>query len=154
VLIYDRADGSKRRRYVTKRQGGWYVGLPEAPYPLHGKSELVEADTVYVCDNEETEEGCFNISLCATTALLAPLQPELTDWSPLEDKNVVILPSCGEAGSRYADQVAQLALAAGALSVKIVALPGLKDGESLNEWISQCEEVADWETEFVTIRAE
>lgn len=49
------------------------------------------------------------------------------DWSPLADRHVVIWPDADKPGAAYANDVARLALEAGALSVRIVDVSGLPD---------------------------
>lgn len=140
IMRYDRPDGSKRYKVITQYRGGWYIGWPPTPYMLFAKNRLINADTVYVCEGEKTANYCSALGLPATTSMGGPFRAALSDWSPVEEKHVVILPDEDEPGRKYAQDVAQLVLAAGALSAKIVTLPGLDDGQDLCDWVASFEE--------------
>ncbi len=136
VLRYDKPDGSRKFRVISQYKGGWYIDqLPPVPFHLYLREKLVEAETIYVCEGERTTSYAYELGLTGTTSLGGPFQARLSDWSPLEDKHVVVLRDADDKGLKYAEEVAQLALAAGARSAKIVTLPGLNEGEGLVEWI-------------------
>lgn len=55
-----------------------------------------------------------------------------TDWSPIAGRRIVIWPDADDPGTRYADDVADMARRAGAASVHVVKLPaGLPEGWDL-----------------------
>ena len=68
------------------------------------------------------------VGLVATTSAHGAKSAKGSDWSPLAGRDVVILPDHDDAGERYADDVARLATAAGAKSVRVVRLVELWAG--------------------------
>ena len=62
---------------------------------------------------------------------------QLTDWSPLAGRSVAILRDEGENGARYAAKVAAILAALDPpADVRIVRLPGLSDGEDIEQWLA------------------
>ena len=129
-------DGSKTYRVASKYRGNWYLDLPESPCFLYRQGELDEARSVYVCGSEKTADLALSIGLAATTSLGGPTRAAMSNWFPVQGKHVFILRDFDEAGLKYAEEVAQLCLAAMAESVRIVTLPGLNEGENLVEWLA------------------
>jgi putative DNA primase/helicase len=123
---------------ICQYEGRWYGSFPAPPYLLYQRYEWIDAETVYVCEGEKSADAVENLGFAATTSLGGPTMPERSDWSPLRGKQVVVLRDLDEKGRFYAEQVAQLCLGNGALSVRIVALPELKVDESVSEWLA-CE---------------
>lgn len=58
-----------------------------------------------------------------TTSMGGSKAPTNTDWSPLAGRDVTVWPDNDTPGRTYADNVAQLATAAGAASIRIVEVP-------------------------------
>lgn len=136
VLRYDKPDGSKKYRVITKYKGGWYIDqMPPVPYPIYRKNHFLEVETVYVFEGEENAGLGCDLGLHSTTSMGGPTEAALSDWSPLEEKHVVIVRDFDAQGLKYAEEVAQLVLAAGAYSAKIVTLPGLSEGQGIQQWV-------------------
>lgn len=136
VLRYDRPEGASEFKVLAPYAGGWYVDYPPAPYPLFRKDSLATAKTVYVCQSEQSASAAESFGLRATTPLGGHDKAELNDWSPLKDKDVVVISELGDASTAYADDVAQLALAAGAETVRIYKTESsMGHPASLTKWI-------------------
>jgi hypothetical protein len=58
-----------------------------------------------------------------TTSMHGSKSPHLSDWAPCAGHEIIIWPDHDQPGRDYADTVAVLATAAGATSVRIVAVP-------------------------------
>ena len=137
VLLYNLGIGRKEYSVLSEHKGKWYCDFPEPPYLLYQRYQWTDAETVYVCEGEKTADAAESMGLAATTSLGGPTKAALSDWSPLEGKQVVVLRDFDEPGRLYAEEVAQRCLGAGARSAKIVTLPKLKEGEGLIEWIGE-----------------
>lgn len=146
VFIFEHLDGTRNVRHASRNGGRWYLDWPEPPYLLFDREKVRQKERVFVCDNEWAASLVQKWELGAGTTSLGGL-PWITrtDWSPLADKEVVILPRRNVEGATYAVQVAQHALTAGALSVKILKIPELEEGENLVDWWgrSGCDAQAD-----------
>ena len=126
-----------RKSYTTFSQhdGRWYYNYPKPPYLLYQRYAWGNAETIYICEGERTSDAVEALGLPATTSLGGPFEAKKSDWTPLKDKKVVILSDYDDKGLNYAREVAQLCLGVGALSAKIVMVPGVKMGEGPCEWI-------------------
>jgi putative DNA primase/helicase len=136
VCRYDRPNLPKKYRVITNYKGGWYVDYPPVPHMLYGKHLLLEAETVFVCEGEKATDAARSIGFYSTTSMGGPHKAADSDWTTLEEKHVVIIRDFDDDGLKYAQDVAQLVLKAGAYSARIVTLPGLNVGEDIVEWIA------------------
>lgn len=147
VVRWDKPDGTKDIRPVSKNGSGWYQGGMPAPRPIYRLPDVIEShDWIYIVEGEKSAEAARLIKLTATTSPNGPNAAHLADWSPLAGKDVVICPDNDAAGESYANAVA------GALRklsppplIKVVRLPGLKEGEDIFDWIER-RDAADSET--------
>jgi len=127
VVRWDKPDGSKDIRPVSLSSdgSGWIIGGMSLLRPLYGLPELLAAPAetrVYVCEGEKAADAARYMGLLATTSSHGAQSAGKTDWSPLKDRVVVILPDHDGAGERYAADVAQLCMKAGAKSVQTLRL--------------------------------
>ena len=78
-----------------------------------------------VLEGEKTCDAGKELFLAyvVVTSMNGAMAPHLTDWSPLEGRNVVGLPDNDINGQRYVRTVAALVLKEGALEFRIVQLP-------------------------------
>jgi hypothetical protein len=153
VCRYDRPNLPKKYRVITQYKGGWYVDYPPVPHMLYGKHLLLDAQTVFVCEGEKATEAARSIGFCTTTSMGGPHKAADSDWTTLEEKDVVIIRDFDDDGLKYAQHVAQLVLKVGACSAKIVTLPGLNVGEDIVEWIANHGPNLDCEMLHSEIRA-
>lgn len=115
-----RADGS-----------GWCIGGMPTPRPLYGLPDLLATPAgsrVFIVEGEKAADAARAVGLVATTSPHGSKSASKADWSPVAGRDVVILPDHDDAGERYADDVARLATAAGAKSVRVVRLVELWAG--------------------------
>lgn len=112
-------------RPVSKTPAGWIIGGMPTPRPLYALPDLLTTPAgsrVYVTEGEKAADAARAVGLTATTSPHGSKSASKADWSPLAGREVVILPDHDEAGERYADDVARLATAAGAKSVRVIRL--------------------------------
>lgn len=127
VARWDGPNG-KTIRPVSHTPAGWIIRAMPAPRPLYGLPELratTPGDRVYVTEGEKAADAARALGLVATTSAGGARAAAQSDWSPLAERDVVILPDHDDAGEKYAADVARLARAAGARSVRVVRLAGL-----------------------------
>lgn len=130
VLRWDRPDGKKDIRPVSRKAdgSGWIIGGMPETRPLYGLPDLLATPAgsrVFVVEGEKAADAARAVGLPATTSPHGSKSAGKADWSPLAGRDVVILPDHDQAGERYAADVARLARASGAASVRVVRLADL-----------------------------
>ncbi len=125
--------GKPRKRIlpVSKTAAGWIIGGMPTPRPLYGLRELLATNPgarIYITEGEPAADAVRALGLTAITSPHGSKSAAKTDWSPVTGREVVILPDHDDAGDLYADDVARLARAAGAKSVRVVRLVELWQG--------------------------
>ncbi len=118
-------------RPVSKTPAGWSIGGMPTPRPLYGLPDLLATPAgsrVFIVEGEKAADAARAVGLVATTSPHGSKSAAKADWSPVAGREVVILPDHDEAGERYADDVARLAAAASAKSVRVVRLVELWAG--------------------------
>ena len=129
VVRWNTPTGKNVRPVSRKADGsGWCIGGMPAPRPLYALPDLLATPTgsrVYVTEGEKAADAARAVGLTATTSPHGSKSAGKVDWSPVAGRDVVILPDHDPAGERYADDVARLATAAGAKSVRVVRLVDL-----------------------------
>ena len=129
----------KTFRPVARHGDHWVIGGMPEPRPLYRLTELAAADRVYIVEGEKVADKACSIGLRATTSAHGSnTPPDKTDWSPLSDKECVILPDNDNdgAGRKYADAVAaHLSKLTPPVVVKVLELPDLPDKGDLVDWI-------------------
>ena len=102
VYRYDTASGKQFRPWdavVRKMQ------VPN-PRPLYNQLGMLDESTVVLVEGEKCADALINIGICATTAMMGANAPiEKTDWSPLQNKHLLIWPDNDEAGKNYSHKV-------------------------------------------------
>lgn len=124
VVRWDTPAGKKLLPVSRKADGsGWILGGMPAPRPLYALPDLLSAPAesrVYITEGEKAADAARAIGLVATTSSHGANSAAKTDWSPLEVRDVVIVPDRDHAGEQYAADVAKFAIRAGARSVRVV----------------------------------
>ena len=120
-------------RPVSRKAGGsgWIIGGMPTPRPLYALPDLLAtpaAARVFIVEGEKAADAARAVGLLATTSPHGSKSAGKADWSPVAGRDVVILPDHDDAGERYAADVARLATAAGAKSVRVVRLVELWAG--------------------------
>lgn len=127
VVRWDTQAG-KVIRPVSRTAAGWIIGAMPEPRPVYNLDHLAAADpetVVYIVEGEKCADAATACGLLAVTSAGGAKAAGKTDWTPLAGYKVVVLPDHDVAGDGYAKDVSRLALAAGALSVKIARLANL-----------------------------
>ncbi len=144
VARYDGPSG-KSIRPVSKTAAGWIIGGMPPPRPLYALPELLATQPgarVYVTEGEKAADAARAVGLVATTSPHGSKSAAKADWSPLAEREVVILPDRDNSGELYAAGVARLATAAGARSVRIVRLidlwAGMPEGGDVVDLVEHC----------------
>ena len=134
----------KEYRPVRQTATGWVVGDPPGPLPLYRLTDLANASTIYVTEGEKASDAVRRLGLIATTSAHGAQSPHKSDWKPLADKDVVILPDYDGPGEGYLQKIiAELTKLNPRPSVKVVRLTQLwksdnpiPEGGDLVDWVS------------------
>ena len=124
---WDRPGGGKEIRPLILEDGRWCLkGIPR-PRPLYNLQAVRKHPDapVLVVEGEKTSDvaGKLLSSYVPTTSMNGAKAAQLSDWTPLKGREVVVWPDNDPDGQRYARKVAALVLTAGASSARIVRLP-------------------------------
>ncbi len=133
VARYLTKDGGKdfrpwrHGRKHADHKPGWHQGALTAPRSLYNLPAMAERPDapVLICEGEKTTDAAaalFPDHVCITSQGGAAAAAK-SDWSPLAGRSVAIWPDHDKPGAGYAGAVAVLARAAGAASVRVVAVP-------------------------------
>ena len=136
-----RFDNPKGKSYPQFRWSNnqWQKGKPPGPKIPYRLPELIATQPdapVFITEGEKCADIVVKCGYVATSASEGPGKwtPELNVW--FKGRIVYILPDNDEPGRRQATQVAEN-LHDVAREVRIVELPGLGDGEDVEQWL-QC----------------
>lgn len=143
-IDYRAPDGSEAKSYRPCHQaadGRWLLSRPERPLPLYNLPAILAAPpeaAIAILEGEKCADLAAALGLPRATASAHGAQaPWLSDWSPLAGRSVAILRDEGERGAEYAVRVsALLADLDPPAQAHIVRLPGLSDGEDIEQWIA------------------
>ena len=138
VLRFEREDGTDKTFTPIHPvdDGGWCIGDPPGQLPLYGLPNLQGGGRVYVVEGEKAADAGIGLGLTMTTSAHGSDGSAKTDWNPLRECEVVILPDNDEAGRKYADKVAGiLGRVRPSPAVKVVTLPGTPDKGDIVEFI-------------------
>lgn len=134
VVRWNTPTGKDVRPVSRKADGsGWCIGGMPTPRLLYKLPDLLATkpgDRIYVVEGERCADAARAMGYVSTTSPHGSKSASKADWSPMAGREVVILPDHDDAGERYADDVAQLATAAGAKSVRIVRIASMMDGKA------------------------
>lgn len=117
-LVYAEQPGGERAwRWMT-----W-----ARPHPLYGLDRLAERPEapVVVAEGERTADAVERLwpDVVAVTSPGGAQAAAYADWAPLAGRHVVVWPDADAPGADYGAGVARLARAAGAASLRLVAVP-------------------------------
>lgn len=149
VVRWDRDGGGKDIRPVARVDGRWRSGAIPEPRPLYGLATLIASapgSVVVVAEGEKAADAARSCGLVATTSAGGSKAAAKSDWNPLSDRQVWILPDHDEAGEAYAAEVARQANGVGARSVRVLRLAdrwGLRAGDDLADVLAIAEGDAD-----------
>jgi hypothetical protein len=123
-------DGKQKKTFrpISRVDGGWIIGDPQGLMPLFRLPDLLAAPAtslVFVLEGERKTETAAGLGWVATTSVHGSGSAHRTDWSPVQGRSVVVLIDNDKAGEKYGTEVTKLALAAGALDVRVIRLVDL-----------------------------
>ena len=141
---YRAPDGTKAKSYRPCHKGAdgkWHLSRPDILLPLYNLRAVLATPpegVVTILEGEKCADIATAIGLLhATTSAHGAKSPQLTDWSPLAGRSVALLRDEGADGAGYAAKAsAILATLEPPAAVHIVRLPGLCDGEDIEQWIA------------------
>lgn len=137
VVRWDGPGGKRVLPVALCEDGRWRNCAMPAPRPLHDLAAIRKSDAapVVVVEGEPAADAGRGCEFVTTTSAGGSKAAGKADWSPLAGRDVWAVPDRDEAGERYAADVAELALKAGARSVRVVRLadrwPDLPKGGDL-----------------------
>jgi hypothetical protein len=142
-IDYRAPAGSRAKSYRPCHKtsdGRWVLARPAAPLPLYNLPALCAAPplaTVTLLEGEKCADLAAAIGLPhATTSAHGAKAPQLSDWSPLAGRRVAILGDEDKDGAGYAAQIHALLIALDPpAEVRIVRLPGLAEGEDIEQFL-------------------
>ena len=124
IAVVYRYDPPGKRKEFRPWDAKRHKMAPPNPRPLYNQPGMTQVDHVVLVEGEKCAQVLIDIGVCATTAMHGANAPvDKTDWSPLENKHVLIWPDKDKAGWDYADRASQAILGAGATSCAILYPP-------------------------------
>ena len=135
TVRYDPKDFKQRR---PDGNGGYIWNLNGVIRPLYRLPELMvadPADLVFLVEGEKDVDRLRSLGLVATTSSQGADSWHQTDYSPLIDRHVVLVPDNDTPGQRYAAIVGH-DLAGKAASLRLVALPDLPVTGDVSDWLN------------------
>lgn len=140
VARFNLAGGRKAFRPFHRDGARYVIGDPpeeDGMLPIYRLPELLGQGRVFVVEGEKCADAAASIGLAATTSAHGAKGASKTDWHPLADRDVVILPDADDVGRSYAEAVAGIMhRLRPPASVRIVELPGLPAGGDICEFIA------------------
>jgi hypothetical protein len=153
VARWDGLNG-KTIRPVSRRGDGWVIGAMPDPRPLYRLPDLADAKLVVVCEGEKAADAARRLGFIATTSAGGAAAAAKSDWRPLANKEIWILPDNDAPGRKYANDVAGILVKlTPAPVVRIVELPGLPEGGDIVDWIDSHGGAAEPDTMRAKIEA-
>ena len=122
--------------------GKWLLSRPPGLLPLYNLPAILAAPpeaTIAVLEGEKCTDIARSLGVpYATTSAHGAQAPQLTDWSPLAGRPVAVLRDADDDGEEYATKVAALLAAlTPPARVPALSLPGLADGEDIEQWAAR-----------------
>jgi hypothetical protein len=153
VVYQYRDEGGQLNFEIVRKPNGKFAGRrpnptkPGSPlWDLNGTRrdlvynlpDLLKAEktqTVFIVEGERRADILKRHKLLATTNPLGPgrWRDEHSKW--FRDRRIVVIPDNDQRGIEHADQIA-FSVSKVAASTRIVNLPGLAAGESVDEWLA------------------
>jgi hypothetical protein len=140
---YRAPDGARAKSYRPCHRctnGKWLLSRPKGKLPIYNLPAILAAPpetVVAILEGEKCADIAAALGLVpATTAAHGAKAPHLTDWSPLAGRFAAIIGDADADGMGYAAKIAAvLATLDPPACVHIVTLPGLADGEDIEQFV-------------------
>jgi len=140
TLRWNTPDG-KEIRPISRHPDGWRLKAMPEPRPLYGLPEILKADPgkpILVVEGERCCDIAKSLGFVVTTSAGGSGAAALSDWCPLTGRTIWLLPDNDAAGERYASDVAGILTRLNPpAKVRIVRLPGLAEGEDIEQWVAR-----------------
>lgn len=109
IILRTNANGEERKKFIqiSKRENG-YVRQGLTTNPIYNRTRVRDAPIVFVVEGEKCVHALQEVDVVATTSPGGSGQPAKADWSPLNGKQVFIIPDNDEVGQKYAETVYSL----------------------------------------------
>ena len=142
-IDYRAPDGSQAKSYRPCHRaadGKWLLSRPAGTLPLFNLPEVLAAPpeaVITILEGEKCADIAAALGLApVTTSAHGAKSPWLADWSPLAGRRVAIVRDEGDDGASYAAQIAALLAALDPPArAQIVTLPGLSEGEDIEQFL-------------------
>ena len=104
--------GKEYRPFSLQPDGSWQWKGTAQPRPLYNLKGLADNPTlpVIVVEGEKAADALQSVvsDYIVTTAMHGAQSSKKTDWSPLENRNVIIWPDADQAGLKYAFAIEEM----------------------------------------------
>ena len=117
------ADGLKTFRQVHVDGDIWLTSAGDNLWPIFKLNEVSQKNLVYLHEGEKACLAGWEIGLPSTCCKGGCKAPQKTDWQPLANRDVVILPDNDEAGEKFTATMVGILQDLGC-TVKVVRLGG------------------------------
>jgi len=148
VYRLEHPDGRKTIRPVSFDGKEWKAKAPEGLRPLFNLEAIQETepsisvrrgkDWIFVVEGEKCVECLKNLSFFAVTSSSGSQSAHKTDWEPLREHSVVIVPDRDRAGEAYATSVEKILRGLGC-EIRILRLTSSRQKETPEGF-----DIADW----------
>lgn len=118
-----------------KNGKGFVCADPPGKLPLYRGDDLPADGPIIVTEGELKADAARSIGLAAVTSSHGCESARRSDWTPLGGREIIILADNDPGGLRYAQEVAAILTALGAV-IRIVCLPGLPPKGDICDWLS------------------
>lgn len=147
--IWREGDGEKKKIQRLHFDGRWYSkdrpkrkGETPEKLPLFRLPQLLhpslKSDPIFFVEGEKCALAIVDIGhYSVTTTMGGASQADRSNFDPeaLSERHIVIIPDNDESGFKYAADVARLCAEAGAATITLCEIPGLRKGEDVADWI-------------------
>ena len=139
-------DKGKETRPLTWDGKAWQWRYPtKDKLPLYNLDKIVGGGQVLVCEGEKAADAAAAMfpGYAATTSARGSSQAEASEWSPLKDAKVLILPDNDAPGRKYAIDVAGFAIVCEAAEINVVdvwQLEGWLEGDDVADHLDLTED--------------
>jgi hypothetical protein len=141
TVRFDSENGKTFRPFHRQKPARWLMADPPGKLPLFHLPKLLAPENsdqpIFVVEGEKCTCALEEtLGVLATTSAHGAEAERKTDWKPLADRVVVILPDNDKSGRKYAGTVEQiLTKLSPAAKVKVVDLPGLPEKGDIVDWL-------------------
>jgi replicative DNA helicase len=133
-LRFDTDNGKQFRPATRDADGRWHLKAPPARHLYRVEHLPADAgELVLVVEGEKCADIGAALGFATVTSCNGSESAAKSDWTPLRGRRVAILPDNDAPGRKYACEVLAILQGLGCDAV-VVELPGLSDGEDIEQW--------------------